>query len=101
MNSTAELRISALVTIIPLTLQAISAVMLYDRNFRAVSESKEAHPNGVHGMKVAVRGQIWLGGIATFIGIVLLAVSWCYRVEPLQKVLWGTIILASSLFQVR
>lgn len=101
MNPTAELRISALVTINTLALQAISAVMLYGRNFTAVSELKEEHANGLSRMRLAVQGQIWLGGIATLIGIVLLVAFWCYQTEPLQKVLWVTIILASSLFQVR
>ncbi|KAH8669239.1 hypothetical protein BGZ61DRAFT_460623 [Ilyonectria robusta] len=100
MNSSLELRIFAFATIIPLVFQTISAKILYNRNFKSVSESKAIHPEGVQRIKGAIRGQIWVGAIATMVGIIILVVSWCYQIEELQKVFWGIIILSSSLFQV-
>ncbi|KAJ3453919.1 hypothetical protein MRS44_018551 [Fusarium solani] len=100
MDASLELSIFAVATIIPLVVQTLSAIILYGRNFKSVSESKAVHRNGVQRMKAAVRGQMWFGAISTPMASTLLVVSWFYQIEELQKVFWGLIILSSSLFQI-
>ncbi|KAJ3453615.1 hypothetical protein MRS44_017862 [Fusarium solani] len=46
MDASLELSIFAVATVIPLAVQTISAIVLYGRNFKSVSESKAVHPEG-------------------------------------------------------
>ncbi|RSL44222.1 hypothetical protein CEP54_014765 [Fusarium duplospermum] len=100
MDASLELSIFAVATVIPLAVQTISAIVLYGRNFKSVSESKAVHLKGVQRMKAAIRGQVWFGAISTTMASIFLVVSLYYQIEELQKVFWGLIILSSSLFQI-
>ncbi|KAL6351835.1 hypothetical protein LRP88_14886 [Fusarium phalaenopsidis] len=100
MDASLELSIFAAAAITPLVVQTLSLIVLYGRNFKSVSESKAVHPDGAQRMKAAVRRQMWFGAISTPMIATFLVVSFYYPIEQLQKVLWGLVILSSSLFQI-